>query len=89
MVVAHIDFKVPTTVPKQASFRDADSIDGGTWEAFERILKRKGYFRGGLRKVEAAQSIGPHIDPTRNTSRSFQVFRDALLELVRSSARRT
>jgi len=36
-----------------------------------------------LRKIEAAEQIAPHMDPTRNTSRSFQVFRDALIEAAR------
>ena len=62
------------------SYRNPDDIKGGTWEAFERLLKRHGYFASGLRKVEAAQAIGRHIDPDRNTSQSFRVFRDALRE---------
>ena len=60
--------------------RDPDAIRGGTWEAFERILQRHGYFRQGLLKVRAATDIGRHIDPARNRSRSFAVFRDAIAE---------
>jgi len=74
--------RVSENVPRRASYRDPDAIVGGTWEAFERVLRRSGYFKGGLRKIEAARSIAPHIDPARNSSRSFQVFRDALLELA-------
>jgi hypothetical protein len=74
--------RVSETVPRRAGYRNSDAITGGTWEAFGRILQRSGYFEGGLRKVEAARSIAPHLDPVRNTSRSFQVFRDALLELA-------
>ena len=33
-------------------------------------------------KKEAAQAIAPHIDPARNVSHSFQVFRDAALHLA-------
>lgn len=73
--------RVPATVPSKASFRDPDGIRGGTWEAFERVLQRAGYFKTGLRKIEAARAIAPHLKPARNTSRSFQVFRDAVLEL--------
>lgn len=73
--------RVPADIPQKAGYRDSDSISGGTWEAFERVLQRAGYFRSGLRKVEAAQAIAPHIDPARSRSRSFQVFRDAILEL--------
>jgi hypothetical protein len=72
--------RVPITIPKRSRFRNSDAIAGGTWEAFEQILQRSGYFTEGLRKIEAAEAIAPHMDPARNTSRSFQVFRDALLE---------
>ncbi len=73
---------VPKTVPAQEKYRDPDAISGGTWETFERILKRKGYFSGGLRKIEAARTIVPYMDPGRNRSRSFQVFCEALREMV-------
>lgn len=74
--------RVSSSVPRQQGYRDPDAIQGGTWEHFERIMQRAGYFRGGLRKIEAAQSIGPHIDPNCNRSHSFQVFRDAIRELA-------
>jgi len=74
--------KVSETVPKKEGFRDPDAIGGGTWEAFERLLQRAGYFENGLRKTEAARALGQRIDPARSCSRSFQVFRDALLEAV-------
>ena len=74
--------RVSKSVPRQASYRNPDAIEGGTWEAFERLLKRAGYFKTGLRKIEAAQTIAPHIDPARNVSHSFQVFRAAALELA-------
>ena len=72
--------RVPENIPRRQGYRDPDAIQGGTWEAFERILKRHGYFRTGLRKSEAARAIAPHIDPNRNRSRSFAVFRDAVEE---------
>ena len=65
-------------LPNQPRYRDPDDIGGGTWEAFERILKSKGYFTTGLRKSEAARAIAPHIRPDRNRSHSFQIFVDAL-----------
>jgi hypothetical protein len=70
--------RVPQTIPAQQKYRDPDSITGGTWEALERVFKRHGYFNSGLRKIELARSVAPHMDPARNTSRSFQVFRDAI-----------
>ncbi len=70
------------SIASKAPFRDPDAIAGGTWEAFERVLQPAGYFKSGLRKLEAARAIGARLDPQGNRSRSFQVFRDALLEAV-------
>lgn len=67
---------------KQARYRNPDAIVGGTWEALERVLQRAGYYPGGLPKIEAAANISEHMDPDSNTSKSFQVFRDALRTLA-------
>ena len=67
--------RVRPNIPRQARYRDPDAIQGGTWEAFERLLKRHGYFTTGLRKVEAARAVATHIDPARNSSRSFEKLR--------------
>lgn len=75
--------KVSANIPEKQKYRDPDAIQGGTWEALETVLKRHGYFQTGLRKIEAARSIAQHMDPERNRSKSFQVFRDAVLEAVR------
>ena len=72
--------RVSPTVPNQAGYRDPDAIRGGTWEAFERILQRRGYFKTGLRKVEAARAVGVHVDPRRSRSHSFVKFREAIVE---------
>jgi len=71
---------VPRTVPQREGFRDPDAIRGGTWESFERILKRNGHFTAGLRKVEAARAVAARILWQRNRSRSFTVFVEAVLE---------
>ena len=73
---------VPRTFERRSAYRQPDAIGGGTWEALERLLQRAGYFRGGLAKIEAATAISGHMDPGRNRSRSFCVFRDALAALV-------
>ena len=70
--------RVPATLPQRAAYRDPDAIAGGTWEALERVLKRTGYFRSGLRKLEFAREVARHMDPDRNTSRSFQAFSTAV-----------
>ena len=72
--------RVLPTVPNQSRYRDPDSVRGGTWEAFERILKRHNYFKTGLRKIEAARAVAAHIDPARNRSHSFTKFHDALVD---------
>jgi Domain of unknown function (DUF4276) len=74
--------RVPNTIPQKAPYRDPDKIQGGTWEAFERVLQRAGYFKSGLRKTEIARSLGARMNPDRNRSHSFKVFRCALLEAV-------
>ena len=76
--------RVGATIPRKASFRDPDIIAGGTWEALERVLQGCSYFSTGLRKVEAARAIASLMEPTRNTSRSFRAFKDALTEMARS-----
>lgn len=77
--VCNVYPRVPLSVVSQASYRHSDAIAGGTWEAFERVLQRHGYFRGGLSKIEAARAIGAAVDPQRNRSPSFVTFRDAVL----------
>jgi hypothetical protein len=74
--------RVPKTIAEKAPYRDPDDVSGGTWEAFERVLQRAGYFESGLSKMEVARSLGKRVVPGRNRSRSFGVFRDAVLEAV-------
>ncbi len=74
--------RVPTTVPTMAKYRNPDAITGGTWEAFERVLQKAGYFKQGLTKIEAARMIAANMSPERNRSRSFQVLREALAEMA-------
>ncbi|MDX9724338.1 MAG: DUF4276 family protein [Myxococcota bacterium] len=73
--------RVKANVAQQASYRFPDAIKGGTWEAFERILQRAGYFKTGLRKLEAAKAIAAHLEPTRNSSPSFLAFRKTVMGL--------
>lgn len=63
----------------QAPYRDPDAIRGGTWEALEHVLEY--YHHGGLEKIRASREISQYMDPDRNRSKSFQVFRDALRDL--------
>ncbi|MCX7012700.1 MAG: DUF4276 family protein [Candidatus Sumerlaeota bacterium] len=75
--------RVPPYLESKAHYRDPDAIKGGTWEALERVLQRAGYHPGGLVKKRAARDIASHMDPERNRSRSFRLFRDTLRDLAR------
>jgi hypothetical protein len=74
--------KVSPNVPLQTKYRSPDAIAGGTWETFERVLQKAGYFAGGLRKIETARAVSAHLEPFRNTSPSFCAFRDVLVEMT-------
>lgn len=73
---------VPATLGGKSAYRDPDAIRGGTWERLEQVLQKAGHFKGGLAKIAAAREISRHMDPARNRSRSFQVFRDGVVALV-------
>ena len=73
--------RVSPRISNRSRYRDPDGV-AHTWEAFERILQKYGYFTGGLRKNEAARAIAEHIDPAENRSRSFSVFYRTLMEVV-------
>jgi hypothetical protein len=68
-------------------FRDVDAISGGTAEALERLLQQAGHFRGGLPKRQVAREVSARMEPSRNTSRSFQAFCQGLRELMGGSSR--
>ena len=72
--------KISLNIANQEKYREPDAITGGTAEALERLLKDKKYCTR-MRKIEVARNISVHMDPERNTSKSFQVFRDALKDL--------
>ncbi len=47
---------------------------------FLEYRKGHGYFKTGLRKVEAARVVGTYVDPSRSRSHSFLKFREAIIE---------
>jgi hypothetical protein len=73
---------VPRTLAAKSGFRDPDKIRGGTWERLEQVLQKAGHFKGGLAKIAAAREIAKHMQPDRNRSRSFTVFRDGIRALL-------
>ncbi|MFP4121181.1 MAG: hypothetical protein ACOC07_13985 [Coleofasciculus sp.] len=56
---------------------------GGTWEALEALLQEKGYYQGGLNKVEVARAISEYMKPENNQSLSFQCFNSGVKTLFR------
>lgn len=74
--------RVAPDVPNRSAYRDPDAIAGGTWEALQRILQRASYFSSGIRKVEIVREMGRQLDPVRNRSASFSLFRDTLIEAI-------
>ena len=68
---------------ERSKYSNPDAIAGGIWEALERELQRVGYAPGGLAKVTTARAISAHMQPERNRSHSFQVFRSGLLDMIR------
>lgn len=78
--------KVDPKIPNKQAFRDPDGIAGGTWEALERVLRKAGYFKTGIRKIETAKAVARTMQPERNRSKSFQVFRQTLLQMISAPA---
>ncbi len=74
--------KISSSIPKQSKYGNPDAIMGGTWEAFERVLQKHGYYKQGLSKVEIAGQLGKCMDPERNSSRSFASLRDAIADVI-------
>jgi hypothetical protein len=74
--------RLPRSLEKKQKYRMPDSILGGTWETLNRLFKIKGYFREGMPKIEVARTVSAVMDPDRNRSKSFQVFRDGLRAMV-------
>ncbi|HEY3396139.1 MAG TPA: DUF4276 family protein [Armatimonadota bacterium] len=74
--------RLPQTLAQQRGYRDPDHIAGGTWEKLERLLYRYGYYPTGMPKIEVAKAVSEKMDPARNRSHSFRVFRSGLLALV-------
>ncbi|MBL8161051.1 MAG: DUF4276 family protein [Anaerolineae bacterium] len=68
--------RVDASLGQKSAYRDPDAIKGGTWEHLEKLLAF--YHPGGLEKIRAAGEISRHMQPDRNRSKSFQVFRDGL-----------
>ncbi len=76
---------VSPTLASRSRYRNPDHVPGGAWEALERVLQDAGHHRSGLAKIKAARDISSRMDPERNRSHSFQVFRDGLRQALAGS----
>lgn len=75
--------QVPAQFGSRAPYRDPDAIRGGTAEALGRLLHRAGHFGTALLpKISVAGAVAPHLNPSRNRSRSFRCFCEGVEALV-------
>ena len=74
--------RIPENLQSKAKYRNPDTIPGGTYEALEHLLIQKNYYRGRIPKPTVAQNIAQHMEPSRNRSKSFQVFVEGLKACV-------
>ncbi len=74
--------RIPISLQSKAKYRNPDAIQGGTSEALEHLLIQKNYYRGRIPKPTVAQNIAQHMEPSRNRSKSFQVFIEGLKACV-------
>jgi len=70
--------RLPETLDKKKKYRHPDAIPT-PWQELERILQKAGYHPGG--KNEVARKIAPFLEPSRNRSRSFQLFWQTLMNV--------
>jgi hypothetical protein len=73
--------RLPPRLDRTRVMRDPDAIIGA-WEALHRQLKSIGALGGVYPKIEVARRVGQYLDPARNRSRSFQVFRAGIEALL-------
>lgn len=74
--------RLPATLPHRQAFRDPDAINGGCWEASERLLQKHGYHPAGLPKIDVADQVARRMNISSNRSSSFVQFRDGVRRLA-------
>lgn len=73
--------RLPKNLNQRSKYRIPDSIQD-TCETLERLLKRAEYYRSGLQKMDCAKKVSENMIPTRNRSKSFQVFMSGIQFLI-------
>ena len=74
--------KIPINLQSKAKYRNPDAIRGGTSEALEHLLIQSNCYQKRIHKPTVAQNIARHMEPSRNRSKSFQVFVEGLKACV-------
>lgn len=76
--------KISTNLQSKVKYRNPDAVVGGTYEALEDLLRQKKYYKREERihKPDVAQNIARYMEPSRNKSKSFQVFVEGLKACV-------
>lgn len=74
--------KIPINLQSKAKYRNPDAILGGTYEALEHLLIQSNYYQERVHKPTVAQNIAQYMEPSRNRSKSFQVFLEGLKACV-------
>ena len=74
--------RISRNLHAKAKYRNPDAIKGGTYETLECLLIQKKYFTGRIPKLMVAQNIAQHMQPSRNISKSFQIFVEGLKACV-------
>ncbi len=74
--------RISRNLHAKAKYRNPDAIQGGTYEALQDLLIRANYYKDKLPKRAVARNIAQHMEPTRNRSRSFQMFVNGLKACV-------
>lgn len=73
--------KVKPNEMSKAKYSNPDTLSN-TWEELERMLQKFRYYKGGLSKIQNARMISLNMDVNNNLSKSFNVFRTGLLQIV-------
>lgn len=73
--------KVSTSELEKPKYSNPDSIPN-TWEELEKLLQKFRYYPSGLNKIQNARLIAEYMNVNSNSSASFNVFRDGLLQIV-------
>lgn len=65
----------------KSKYKNPDSIKNA-WEELERVLQRYEYYPQGLESIKNARLISSNMDVNSNFSKSFNCFKEGLIQLI-------